>query len=219
MNSTDTSTNKFNQLADTKQKSIIDASVYEFADKGFKNASVNKIVEKAGISKGSLFNYFKSKDMLFEHIYAIALREVKAYLAKVRDESAYDEFFMRFSKIITAGVAFINNHPRLARIYFRLLNSDDSPRGKAIIRNLHSEAIRYLTDFVEMGIEKGELRNELNPNTVAFLIESILNRILQVHYLEIFEEKTIPANGDSAWITDIVNTLKAGLSTEQFNAS
>ena len=77
MNSTPTSTNMFEQLADSKQKSIIDASVNEFANNGFKNASVNKIVEKAGISKGSLFNYFKSKDLPFDPFYQIALRQVK----------------------------------------------------------------------------------------------------------------------------------------------
>ncbi len=212
MTTANTSTNKFEQLADSKQKSIIDASVYEFADKGFKNASVNKIVEKAGISKGSLFNYFKSKNLLFDHIYQIALREVKSYLAKVRDESKNDDFFTRFSKIINSGITFINKHPRLARIYFRLLNSDDSPHGKTIIQNLHNEAIRYLTDFVEVGIERNELRSNLNPTTVAFLMESTLNRILQVHYLEIFDAKSDISKNDNNWINEIVNTLKIGLS-------
>jgi AcrR family transcriptional regulator len=212
MISTNTSTNKFTQLADSKQKSIIDASVYEFANNGFKNASVNKIVEKAGISKGSLFNYFKSKNLLFDHIYQIALHEVKTYLAKVRDESEYDDFFTRFSKIINSGITFINKHPRLARIYFRLLNSDDSPHGKAIIKKLHSEAIRYLTDFVETGIERNELRSTLNPTTVAFLMESILNRILQVHYLEIIDTKSDLLKNNNNWINEIVNTLKTGLS-------
>ena len=214
MNTTNTSTNKFTQLTDSKQKSIIDASVYEFANNGFKNASVNKIVEKAGISKGSLFNYFKSKNLLFDHIYQIALREVKTYLAKVRDESENDNFFTRFNKIINSGVAFINKHPRLARIYFRLLNSDDSPYGKVIIQKLHSEAIRYLTNIVETGIERNELRSELNPTTVAFLMESTLNRILQVHYLEIFDTKSDLANTDIDWINEIVDTLKIGLSVE-----
>ena len=109
MNSNNTSTNKFEQLAYLKQKSIIDASVNEFANNGFKNASVNKIVEKAGISKGSLFNYFKSKNLLFDHIYAIALREVKSYLTKVRDESEIDEFFTRFSKIINSCIFVVYN--------------------------------------------------------------------------------------------------------------
>ncbi len=214
MDTSNTSTNKFTQLAESKQKSIIDASVYEIANNGFKNASVNKIVEKAGISKGSLFNYFKSKNLLFDHIYQIALREVKTYLAKVRDESENDDFFTRFSKIINSGIAFINKHPRLARIYFRLLNSNDSPHGKAIIKKLHSEAIHYLTDFVETGIERNELRSALNSTTVAFLMESILNRILQVHYLEIFDTKSELSKNNNNWINEIVNTLKMGLSTE-----
>ncbi len=212
MNSPNTSTSKFEQLADFKQKSIIDASIYEFSNNGFKNASVNKIVEKAGISKGSLFNYFKSKNLLFDHIYAIALKEVKSYLAEVRDESENDDFFARFGKIINSGVAFINKHPRLAKIYFRLLNSDDSPQGKKIIQKLHSEAIRYLIEFVETGIERNELRSELNPATVAFLMESTLNRILQVHYLEIFDTKSNLSKTNNNWINEIVDTLKIGLS-------
>jgi AcrR family transcriptional regulator len=212
MNTTNTSTNKFTQLAASKQKSIIDASIHEFAEKGFKNASVNKIVEKAGISKGSLFNYFKSKNLLFDHIYQIALREVISYLTKVRNESQNDDFFIRFSKIIKSGIAFINKHPRLARIYFRLLNSDDSPHGKTIIQNLHSEAIRYLTQFVEIGIERNELRGDLNSNAAAFLMESTLNRILQVHYLNIFDAKSELSKTNTKWIDEIVNTLRIGLS-------
>ena len=214
MITTNTSTIKFTQLTDSKQKSIIDASVYEFANNGFKNASVNKIVEKAGISKGSLFNYFKSKNLLFDHIYQIALKEVKTYLAKVRDESENDDFFTRFNKIINSGITFINKYPRLARIYFRLLNSDDSPHGKVIIQKLHSEAIRYLTNIVKTGIERNELRSELNSTTTAFLMESTLNRILQVHYLEIFDATFDLSKGDNNWINEIVNTLKMGIAAE-----
>jgi TetR/AcrR family transcriptional regulator len=214
MITSNTSTIKFTQLADSKQKSIIDASIYEFANKGFKNASVNKIVEKAGISKGSLFNYFKSKNLLFDHIYHIAFREVKIYLAKVRDESENDDFFTRFSKIINSGITFINKYPRLARIYFRLLNSDDSPHGKVIIQKLHSEAIRYLTNIIKTGIERNELRRELNSATTAFLMESTLNRILQVHYLEIFDARFDLSKNDNNWINEIVNTLKIGLAAE-----
>jgi hypothetical protein len=95
-----------------------------------------------------------------------------------------------------------------------LLNGDDSPHGKTIIKKLHSEAIRYLTDFVETGIERNELRSKLDPTTVAFLMESILNRILQVHYLEIIDVKSNLSKNNNNWITEIVNTLKMGLSTE-----
>jgi len=210
MNSTNS--NKFEHLSEEKQQTIIDASVSEFAQNGFKNASVNKIVENAGIAKGSLFNYFKSKSILFEHIYNIAFNEVKSYLSKVRDESANDEFFTRFSKIIDAGINFINKHPFLAKIYFRLLNSEDSPQGKKIIRELHTEAVKYLEKFVIEGIEKNELYNTLDSETTAFLLESVLNRILQTYYLDLFESKSNINKDDKEWIKKIIDTLKTGLS-------
>jgi len=210
MNST--GTNKFEHLKDAKQKAIIDASVSEFADNGFKNASVNKIVEQAGIAKGSLFNYFKSKSLLFEYIYSIALTEVKAYLSKVRNESESDEFFIRLTKIIHAGINFIEKHPLLAKIYFRLLNSDDSPRGKKIIKELHNEAVNYLEGFVKIGIERGEL-NDTDTETTAFLLESIINRILQTYYLDLFNSNSKINKNEREWIDQIVNTLKQGLAT------
>jgi len=169
-------------------------------------------VTNAGISKGSLFNYFKSKNLLFDHIYTIAFKKVKSYLAKVRNESKNDDFFTRFGKIINAGVVFINKYPRLARIYFRLLNSDDSPQGKKIIQELHSEAVRYLEKFVIESIERNELNKKLNTTITAFLLESVLNRILQTHYLDLFDPKSIIAKHNNNWINEIVVTLKTGLS-------
>ena len=204
--------NKFNHLKNAKQQAIIDASVSEFANNGFKNASVNKIVEQAGIAKGSLFNYFKSKSLLFEYIYSIALTEVKSYLSQVRDESEFDEFFTRLNKIIHAGINFIEKHPLLAKIYFRLLNSDDSPQGKKIIKELHNEAVNYLEGFVIIGIERGELK-DADSEITAFLLESIINRILQTYYLDLFNSYSKINKKNREWIDQIVETLKQGLAS------
>ncbi|SVC41317.1 uncharacterized protein METZ01_LOCUS294171, partial [marine metagenome] len=81
-------TNKFKQLAEEKQSRIVNACISEFAENDYETASMNTVVNQAGISKGSLFNYFQSKSILYNHIYELALREVKTYLRKVRDETA-----------------------------------------------------------------------------------------------------------------------------------
>jgi hypothetical protein len=43
-------------------------------------------------------------------------------------------------------------------------------------------------------------------------MESTLNRILQVHYLEIIDTKSELSKTDNNWIDEIVDTLKMGLS-------
>lgn len=58
----------FEKLPYKKKKKIIDICIKEFGEKGYTSASTNTIVKKAGISKGTLFNYFASKKNLFLYV-------------------------------------------------------------------------------------------------------------------------------------------------------
>ena len=53
---------KFQSLETEKRERIINAALKEFAKNGYDKASTNDIVKEAEISKGSLFNYFNSKN-------------------------------------------------------------------------------------------------------------------------------------------------------------
>lgn len=59
---------KFKGLDDEKQQKILDAALQEFAEHGYERASTNRIVKAAGIGKGMLFYYFKSKQELYEFL-------------------------------------------------------------------------------------------------------------------------------------------------------
>ena len=54
-------TESFYKLESTKRKKIVDAMKKEFSRVPFHEASVNRIVEEAGISKGSFWVYFKRR--------------------------------------------------------------------------------------------------------------------------------------------------------------
>ena len=54
---------KFNSLDEEKRQKILDAALMEFAEHGYEKASTNRIVKEAGIGKGMLFYYFKSKNV------------------------------------------------------------------------------------------------------------------------------------------------------------
>ena len=58
-------TKRFSELSADKQRLIIDAAIDEFARYGYTTASTNRIVAACGISKGSLFKYFDSKEELY----------------------------------------------------------------------------------------------------------------------------------------------------------
>lgn len=55
----------FANLDIEKKKKVFKCSVDEFSEKTFTNSSINKIIKKAGIPRGSFYQYFKDKEDLY----------------------------------------------------------------------------------------------------------------------------------------------------------
>lgn len=58
-------TETFHHLSEEKQQTILNAAKREFASVPFHEASINKIIKEAGISRGSFYMYFKDKEDLY----------------------------------------------------------------------------------------------------------------------------------------------------------
>ncbi len=56
---------RFNKLAEKKRMQILETAAKVFAAHGFENASFNRILEQAGVSKGAAYYYFDDKADLF----------------------------------------------------------------------------------------------------------------------------------------------------------
>ena len=55
-------------VSDQKKKQIINAAITEFQEKGYSGASMDRISERAQVSKRTVYNHFDSKDALFRAI-------------------------------------------------------------------------------------------------------------------------------------------------------
>jgi TetR/AcrR family transcriptional regulator len=203
--------NKFDQLPTEKQARIVDASVAEFSNRDYETASMNIVVERAGIAKGSLFNYFKTKSLLYDHIYKLALGEVKAYLRKVRDETAGLPFEIRLTGIVNSGVQFITEHPRLAKIYFRLIYSTDSPNRQKIVSELQNLSNDYLGKIIQDGMDRNELDSNLNKGQAVFFLDSILNRFLKDYHEEQSNGSAVHFKNEN-WVSGLITFFSKGFS-------
>jgi AcrR family transcriptional regulator len=64
---------RFHKLPPKEQQAIVRAAFDEFATHGFDAASLNRIIDAAGISKGSMYYYFDGKEELYAHVARAAL--------------------------------------------------------------------------------------------------------------------------------------------------
>ena len=89
----------FFNLPSEKRALIIEAAIEEFAVHGFQKASINKIVDKASIAKGSVYQYFENKEELYSYLVESASGKKLAYINKEL-ETASDDFFQIYKRII-----------------------------------------------------------------------------------------------------------------------
>lgn len=208
-------TESFQKIAEDKQTRITSAAISEFAHQGYRKSSMNVICDNAGISKGSLFQYFTSKQGLFKAIVDFAEERVKNYLRQVRDETETLNFFDRLSQILRSGLQFIDNHPFLAQIYFNVLQTNDSPFGNEIIANLNDKSCHFIEKLIISGISRGELHNDRDPARTAFFINAILEKFLRSYYSEFLTRGSglYQASDETvdAWIAELNEFLKLGI--------
>jgi len=95
-----------------KRDRIINSAFKEFSFNSYQKASTNKIVADANISKGLLFHYFSSKQVLHEHLRTFAINLV---VNKINTEIDWEngDFFERIKKIVAIKMEVTHQYPHI----------------------------------------------------------------------------------------------------------
>ena len=101
----------------TRQK-IIDAALKLFADRGYHTTSVSMISEKAGVSKGSVYNYFESKEDLLKCIVFWGIETLMASFDLDRDGILTKEEMVHF---IRESFRLVKQHKKFWKFYYSII--------------------------------------------------------------------------------------------------
>ena len=181
----------FDNLPKEKRGRVLSEATREFAEHGYQGASINRIVDRLGIAKGSLFKYFGSKEGLFEHIFSRAVTDFKGPLKAIRDSEG--DFFSRIEQSLLAGAAFIDAHPRIYAIYLKMLFNENFPLRERFLGEIRRAHAKYLGALVDNGLAAGELRPGLDRDMTVFLLHTTLDRFLQHHAVPSLDTGIEPA--------------------------
>ena len=160
---------KWRRRKEERPGDIIAAALEVFTEKGFAGARIEEIARRAGISKGTLYLYFETKEEMFRavvrEVVAPNVETVRASFEAV--DMPFGEmlrlFLARFAGIVTTVpvgavakmvVGESRNFPEIAKVWH-----DD----------VIQKAVGLLAGLVERAQAKGEVR-EGDPRTHAFSI-------------------------------------------------
>ena len=105
----------FFNLPDDKRSLICDVAVEEFAEYPFDQASVNRIVAKAGIAKGSFYQYFEDKQDLYFYVLQVIAEKKLEYISPVMRNPDQHDIFTLLREIYLSGIQFAARPSRLCR--------------------------------------------------------------------------------------------------------
>ncbi len=159
-----------------KRSLILSAAMHHFAHHGYEAARVGDIASQLGIAKGSVFQHFGSKDGLFFEAYKAALRELPPYLdvpTEVKDAG----FFAVVRYRLSLPVEFWERYRVPYRIVLVGNYGSDLSLKKRISRFVATEDPLGTAKFVQMGIERGEVRSDVDPVLITSILECTFERI------------------------------------------
>jgi AcrR family transcriptional regulator len=160
----------FHNLPEEKRSTIVHIAMKEFARYDYKRASLSRIVEKAGIAKGSMYQYFADKRDLYLYLINLASDEKLSHISTRIGAGSGDHFFSRFESILFEGTLYDFTHPTTALL---LLNGMNEPVSEELgrISFLLTEGSRnYLSQFVTKGIQAGDIRRDLDTDLIITVI-------------------------------------------------
>jgi len=159
-------------VSEERRSQIIEAAMRAFAKEGFHDARMDDIAEEAGLSKGALYLYFKSKDKIISAILnAIFEREIVTVAEYAGKGNSAREALEKMGDLISSDL--IATKPFISIIYeFWAMSFRNKAIGK-VIRDFLWQYVELFVPVFERGVENGEFR-ELDPRDTAMAFGAIL---------------------------------------------
>jgi AcrR family transcriptional regulator len=153
---------RFRRLSLEQQEAFLTAAAEEFVQHGYASASMNRIVERAGSSKGALYYYFENKaDLLatvVEEAYGRALAEIHW---PAMDELTAETFWDRVYEV-TGTWLDLNDldhwSTRVLRAFYRLR---EEPEARDATSGLMDAGVGEVRAFLARGRELGTVRTDI----------------------------------------------------------
>jgi AcrR family transcriptional regulator len=153
---------RFEKLDPQRQERLFASAAEEFGEKGYDAASLNRILERSGMSKSSLYYYFDDKADLFttmlERALAFLIKEIGGF--DVETLTA-ETFWSEFVTLYRRSIVLVNRNTwylKLGRMFYRL--HDTSKQG-APTGHIFDAARHWIGKIISRGQALGVVRTDL----------------------------------------------------------
>ena len=184
---------------------LFTAALQEFSAGGYDKASINRILEKAGMSKGQFYHHFKNKQGLYLALVEALIQQKRAFLQNIMQATTgQNDIYSIFQARMTYELAFAREYPAMNRF----AESVEREKGGKIYEkaaaqfNLNNDDL--LNALIEMAYQKGDFRPDIPLDFIKPLLVYFFNHAADM--VDLADPKTFDVN-----LSMLLVFLKTGL--------
>ena len=194
----------FFNLPEEKRKKIISGAIDQFEESHYSNVTIDGIVQSAGISKGSFYQYFENKDDLYIYMFTELadtkldmFESLKAKVPFISFKEYIMEYIMELKKLESSN-------DQISHLKREFLNECPQHIKKQILKLEIPKSIIAFRRVINSYVEKGEFRKDLDSKTAAYITVMSISNLEHYNYGE--EEDILSA------LISIIEFLVDGMS-------
>ncbi|HOO72491.1 MAG TPA: TetR/AcrR family transcriptional regulator [Spirochaetota bacterium] len=205
----------FDRINEEKRGRILSAAVDEFSSMGFNNANINEIARNAGISIGSMYNYFSSKEDLFLTVINSGYQQLEEIITKISLEEG--DIFTKLEELFRAAQAHSKKNRKTIQIYLDMTSEGLATLSKRLSRKVETITAELYYKLIIKAREAGIIRHDIDEKTASFCIDNLIVLLQFSYTTEYFRERMKIFAGknaikdDEMVIQGIMKFIKYGL--------
>ena len=188
---------------------IINAAVRIFAQKGYTNATVADIAVDARIGKGTIYQYFASKEDLFFAVFEWYVRQTGA-AAQVSISTLGGSTIQRLEALNRSIMSMWAEIEDMFSLTMEFWAASSSSRLRDRFKNAFSDMYRQFREvaasLIRGGIERDEFRKDINPESVAAALVGAWDALFLQAW---FDQDFDPLSTSRDFLTVVIRGLSA----------
>lgn len=190
--------NTFERIPEEKRERFLREAARLFAEAGFDRTDMAELARRAQVAKGSVYDYFDSKEDLYLYVCRDGLeRSRRAVYGEI--DPRWD-VYRQLRHIFLQGMVFADTHPEYVAMYVNIAGAGMEKFADRLSLEVEQRTADYLKKLIREGMAQGLVRPDVNVNLAAFVINSLyimylaslVSRHYRIRVKEYLEFKTNP---------------------------
>lgn len=185
---------------------LTEAAAKVFAREGFRGARIADVAVEAGLGKGTVYEYFRSKEELFFAVFERSSEQIEAGMAARLEghESSAERLRVTAVEMVRQGVDHLDLYGLTLEFWAAAGTGVCEGRVKESFRQIYRELRAMIQQVIEEGQASGELSADVRAQAVAGTIMGVLDSLVMQYW---FDRELDPVEYAEAFLDTLIRGM------------